>query len=229
MRSLFVTASSLMLLVACGGSEVILPTVPTPPEGSGPPVHPMPEEEAPGSLAARLARGIELAVRPADSGFTLAIARGQEAPVETSPLALLSGATRLSIDGEGRVSLSGLELELDEIVIAPETFPPHGLHVVDVVAKLEMDVVDSDVSVDHAFALFTAEARLSVTWALLDRFGQRVKLRPIEANADVGGLYFLDDEGGAELELTGAAPGSLLLVADMFSLSDAAFSIRLSE
>lgn len=229
MRSLVVTASTLLLLAACGGSEVLLPAVPSPPEGSDPAVLPMPEEEAPGSLSARLARGIELGLSPADSGFTLTIARGQAEPEVTNPLALMAGATRLSIDGEGLVSLSDLRLELDEIVLGPETFPPHGLHVVDVVAELELDVVDSDVSVDRAFALFTAEARLHVSWALLDRLGQRVKLRPIEANADVGGLYFVNDEGRAELELTGAAPGSLLLVADMFSLSDAAFSLRLTE
>lgn len=228
MRTLAVSASSLLFLVACGGDQVLAPTVPTE-EGSRPPILRMPEEEAPITLEARLAQGIELSLLPGDSGFSLSVARGQEAPTETKPIGLLDGLGRLSIDSEGRVSLAGFEVSLDDIVISAETFPPHGLHVVDVVAKLELDVVDSDVSLDRSFASFTAEAHLGVSWSLLDRFGQRVKLRPIDAHAEVGGLYQTNAEGDAELELMGVVPGSLLLVADMFALSDVSFSLRLAE
>lgn len=229
MRILQLSIPGLALLVACGGPDAPVPTIAESAPGSVPPVVSVPEPEAPKTMKERLEAGVELSLRTEGSGFTLSVSDDGQAPTETKPLEIEAGHAHLSLTSEGTLSLSGLEIALADIVVAAEIFPPSGLHFVDVRARLDLVALETAMSEDATLARFTGEAQLSVTWALLDREGRRVPLRPLSVQTELGGTLKGSAEGPVELEVLGIAPGSLLLVADRFGLSDASFSLDLVE
>lgn len=207
------------LAAACGGEEpaALIPVEPAP--HVEPPVIP-----APPSARQRLERGLLLALSPA-SEVRVRVRRAEEI-TEAAP-AVEDGRMSVRLGAAG-LSSSGLSVELADVDISPQSFPPSGLHLVDIRAGLALEAMRTTWT-GTASADFEATAQLEVDWSMRTESGS-LAIRPLQVGRlPVSGALWLTAADQVRLELSAAAPGMLFDVAGLAEVSDLSLALALEE
>ncbi|MCC7384857.1 MAG: hypothetical protein IT384_23620 [Deltaproteobacteria bacterium] len=222
-------SASLLLLIACGGTEAEVPDLPDP--NAVPPARPAPsptELPPPATLREHLERGVTLTLDPTSQGFELAVTPSGGEPRAVSAELDMSTEARVALDARGRLELGRVAIRVADLEISAESFPPYGLHITDIHASFGAEPIALEWAAGEQQATFQGAISLRVEWALIGRNGERLTLRPIETPAlDVEGAIARGEDGRLTVDLGGRAGGTLLHVQELVDMSNLSFGLRL--
>lgn len=205
---------------ACGGEEEPLPILTESvmePEQMALDVPPTAHE--------RLSRGVVLGLDREQSAISIAVTRSNVV-YDARPRAL-DGELALRVRG-GAISLNAIEVELGDVMLPAEEFPPHGVHLTDIVGVLHVAPIKTTWS-DDANAVFETHANIRVEWKLVREDGT-LEIRPLEIeDVPLGGDLQISEEGIVRVEMRLMAPGVLFEVANVIEMSDLSMTLALSD
>jgi hypothetical protein len=208
--------------IACGGAEEPAPLIET---GGAIDVPPSDEPAPPPTASERLARGVDVALDAGGSAISVVVARDGRLEVARPIAAAGEMAVRVAT---GALVSSGLTIELADIELSRETFPPNGLHLTDIRGTIALDRLEASWDGEHA-ATFAGSAQIRVEWSLVTKNGT-LAVRPIEiSGVPVEGALAVGADERIAVVLNALARGVLLDVAGLAQVSDLSLELALSE
>lgn len=208
---------------ACGFDEP-LPAAPmypeqveTPPRVETPPPPPTARQ--------RLARGLLVELDSAESAISVVAAKsGETADPQIVPAEQGEMFVKLASDALVPASLA---VEMADIVIARDAFPPNGLRLTDIRASASFSSMLT-IWADEGGASFSGDATVHVEWSLVTDNGVH-DVRPLDLRLPIQGELEINADDRVSLAIRGSAPGLLLDVAGLAQMSDLSLELRWTE
>ena len=190
------------------------------------PTPPVEMEEPPPTAMERLSRGLALELDSNTSAVEISVSNASQEPsrVKVQPS---NGRIGVRVRQDTALASSGITIDVGDIAVAEEAFPPSGLHLTDLHGEVLFTEIDA-VWLDAHTASFGGTARIRIEWSLVTK-DSVLAIRPLEISAAmIEGELSVDGDDRLHLSLRGRADGQIFEVVGA-SINDLALDFSFSE
>jgi hypothetical protein len=185
------------------------------------------EEPPPPTAIERLSRGLALELESNTSAVEISVAHAQQGEPSRVTVQPSEGRIGMRVRQDSVLASSGIRIDVDDIDVSAEAFPPNGLHLTNLHGEVTFTEIDAT-WVDAQHATFGGTARIRIEWSLVTK-DSVLPIRPLDiAQAMIEGELSVDAYDRVHVTLRGRADGQIFEVVGA-SIKDLALDFAFSE